>query len=330
MIIFIGGPNTVAANKKLDAVLSGFREKYPKHHNVLFFDVKDGCAALKSLFEAQSLFSSKKIVVVKDLFKKENETFCEHAKEWLSAESVREDKNNCLVLFDGAASEKNIDEMGDTLKIKPSACYFFGQMTDSDLKKWIIEELAKDSITLPADVRERLFLLKDPVAIRQEIEKIASFILGSKHLTKKRSSENPPPARGRTAIAAFPTEKPFELFDALNEALLGKGGRMLRIIYRQLKEGKPEGMIIGGLQYQLKNLIKIRYLLDQGIDQATIIKKLRIHPFVYKKNSETVSRVSLEKLADIQRKILACDQRIKSGKSDQKTALDWLVGEVVQ
>lgn len=329
-MIFIGGPNTVAANKKLGAVLSEFREKYPKHHNVLFFDIKEGFPALRSLFEAQSLFSPKKMVVVKDLFKKENEVFYAQAKEWMSAESVHEDKNNYLVFFDGAASEKDVAVLKDAFKIKSSACYFFGQMTDNDLKKWITDELQRRAITLPADIKERMFLLGDPVAIQQEIEKIAAFIIGSKHLAKQRSSEKKPPAASRAAAAVVSAEKPFELFDALNDALLGRGGRMARVIRRQMKEGKPEGMILGGLQYQLKNLIKMRYLRDQGMDQAAVIKKLSIHPFVYKKNNEVVSRVSFEKLVNVQRAILLCDQRIKSGKSDQKTALDWLVGEVSQ
>jgi|GEM_PF-3099233 len=330
MIIFIGGPNVVAANKKLEDVLSEFREKDPKHYNVLFFDVKEGFAALKSLFEAQSLFSQKKVVVIKDIFKKENEALRLQMKEWLLSEYVREDKNNYLIVYDCAASQKDIENMGDVFKKNSRTVHFFEDMTETDLKKWINKELEKDAISLPMDVKERLFLLRDPVAIQQEIEKISAFIAGSKHLVKKGTSEKKPKSVGKAVAAVLPQEKPFELFDALNEALSGKGGRLLRIIRRQLKEGRPEGMILGGLQYQLKNLIKIRYLRDEGADEAVIIKKLHIHPFVYKKNSEIVSRISLEKMADVQKKILACDQGIKSGKSDQKTALDWLVGELIQ
>ena len=94
---------------------------------------------------------------------------------------------------------------------------------------------------------------------------------------------------------------------------------------RQIQEGLNENYILTMFVYQFRNLIKIKSLLDQGFPNNEIISQTKMHPYVVQKSIQQCQRFEIETLKKIYQKLFDADLAIKSGKIKSRLALDLLV-----
>lgn len=320
MIITIIGTNAAATKEKLDEVVARFEEKHRANFNLLHFDARSGFPQFLALFETASLFSPKKLVVLKNWDSKESAAFRKELFAWFARAALRDDRDNFLVLYGSAPADKEEEKI---LKEKPNLFFVFEKRSGAALRQWTEKELVKRTLPSSAELIQGLAALGDEHAIMNEIEKIAAYHKGERLLGKRKEVAKADRATAQTKGA---DDGPFAAFDAFNDLVLGKKGAAIMTVKRQIAGGKPESMILGAFHHQLKQLIKVRRLLE--VPAASAATRLKMHPYVYAKNRTIAERATPEKLKSAQRALVECDARIKSGRLDPKTALDFLMSEI--
>jgi DNA polymerase III delta subunit len=316
MIIFIGGPHGVAASKKLEEALAAFKKEPQKKFHSLEFDAKNNFAEFKSVFETVSMFASAKVVVLKNLFAKESAKFREDFFVWAENKNIQNSKDDILMIFEkGSLGKEDLSKLNKICKEKN----YFEMPEGSDLKKWIKTELEAAKIPASPDLVEGLFHVADPLSIKNEIEKLACFMAGKQHV---------PDTKAKHQIEFSSKGDDREVFSMIEDILSGQKNKAIKTIHKQIRSGKAEQMILGAMHYQIKNLLKIKKMLDMGLSPAEISQKTKLPGFVVDKNARLLSKIDFQKLKNAQELIFKCDLKIKSGRIDPKLALEMLASEI--
>ena len=117
----------------------------------------------------------------------------------------------------------------------------------------------------------------------------------------------------------------FNLIDSISSK--NKSGSAL-LLNRQIEKGLNEIYILTMFVYQFRNLLKIKSLLEQNLSNQEIAVKAKMHPFVIQKSVEQCRRFEMEDLKKIYQKLFDADLAIKTGKINPRLALDLLVVSV--
>jgi DNA polymerase-3 subunit delta len=79
------------------------------------------------------------------------------------------------------------------------------------------------------------------------------------------------------------------------------------------------------INFQFRNLLIIKDLMEKNIPYYSISKITKMHPFVVRKTYEQANKFTSRELKKIYQKIFQVDLSIKTGKIDPTTALDFLI-----
>jgi DNA polymerase-3 subunit delta len=82
------------------------------------------------------------------------------------------------------------------------------------------------------------------------------------------------------------------------------------------------------INYQFRNLLIIKDLLEKRIPYEVIVKKSALHPFVVKKSYEQCRGFSFTELKKIYQRIFQVDLDIKTGRIEPEMALDIFVAGI--
>lgn len=114
----------------------------------------------------------------------------------------------------------------------------------------------------------------------------------------------------------------FNLIDGLSSKNKNKSALILN---QQIEKGLNEIYILTMFVYQFRNLLKIKSLLEQNLSDQEITDKTRMHPFVVQKSTTQCRKYTLADLKKIYKKLFDADLAIKTGKINPRLALDLLV-----
>ena len=117
----------------------------------------------------------------------------------------------------------------------------------------------------------------------------------------------------------------FNLIDSISSKNKSRSALLLN---RQIEKGLNEIYIFTMFVYQFRNLLKIKSLLEQNLSNQEIAVKAKMHPFVIQKSVEQCRRFEMEDLKKIYQKLFDADLAIKTGKINPRLALDLLVVSV--
>lgn len=191
----------------------------------------------------------------------------------------------------------------------------FKPLEGAGLANWIEKEIKKQGgrIDQPAVQKLSFYVGNDLWRMFQEISKLISYQPGI-------TSET-------IDLLVKPKIEPniFKTIDALAQR---NKKTALRLLSEHLAQGEKDIYLLSMLQYQFRNLIKLKSLSEQNIPYYDLAKKARLHPFVVKKTSAQLRNFGLNELKNIYRKMLEMEIGIKNGRLEAKTALDLLVGEL--
>lgn len=102
-------------------------------------------------------------------------------------------------------------------------------------------------------------------------------------------------------------------------------GKALKIISGQIERGFNENYILTMLVYHFRNLIIVKGLVEAGVGLEDIVRTTKMHPFVAQKNIQYCKNLSREHLFAVYGKLYNADISIKNGSMDPELALDLLV-----
>jgi DNA polymerase-3 subunit delta len=100
----------------------------------------------------------------------------------------------------------------------------------------------------------------------------------------------------------------------------------LKLLHEQIEQGQNEIYLLTMIAYQLRNLIIIKNLKEQGRGEQEIATDAKMHPYVVKKTLAQVRNFELSKLKIMYHDLLEADISFKTGRAASKMLLlDMLV-----
>ena len=122
--------------------------------------------------------------------------------------------------------------------------------------------------------------------------------------------------------------KEANIFAAVDAMLEGRTGAAIRLVHSLLQAGRPAAYLLGMIGRQVRLLIVAKELKARQVPAAEHATRLGLYGFPLRKTMEQERRFSAQQLAEIHRKLLEADVRIKTSSLTDELVLDLLVAEM--
>ncbi len=305
MILFLYGEDTYRMKEKMKEIIERYKKVHKSGLNLKYFDnfedLKDGMNQI-------SMFKEKKLAVINNPFSniEFKEKFLENCKDFAKSEDI-------IVFYQEEEINKN-DTLFKFLK-KNAKCQEFSLLGGSKLKEWIKKEFGKYQAGIEPKSLEMLieYIGNDLWRMSNEIKKLVSY-------KKKVNSEDVKLlVRPKIETAIFKT------IDAISQ----KNKKLaINLIHKHIEKGDHPLYLLTMINYQFRNLLIIKDLIERHKPYSVILKKSGLHPFVVKKSYFQCQKFTFQELKKIFQKIFKVDLDIKTGRIKPEIALDMLIAEI--
>jgi DNA polymerase-3 subunit delta len=340
MLIFLYGPDNFRSRKKLNEIIGRFEEDGKNELNLEIFDGEDlEFNSFKNALTTVSFFSSKRLIIVKNLLTKGSAKLLEEFNEY----SSKLDSKDAIVVF---WEEKDPDKRTKLFKFfkKTGKSQEFKLLENYQITDWIKKELEKNFekirpglsdtvetkpclISSKAQKKIAAFVGSNLWQMKNEINKLAFYKLGTIESDDIDA-----------LVASSITSNVFDIVDALGNK---NQKDALRFLHEQLEKGENAIYLFTMIVYQFRNLIKIKSLIkpissvnefadtrcqNSGyLNSSSIAKETGLHPYVTQKTIVQTKKFSLTELKENYQELLNLDLLIKTGKIEPVAALDLLI-----
>jgi DNA polymerase-3 subunit delta len=311
MIYFLHGQDSYRSKKKLQEIVESYKKVHRSGLNLIYFDAKQKeFKDFLDSFKAVSMFSEKKLVILKNLFNnaKFQEDFLEEIKNLEKLKDI-------IIVFEEAPADQRT-KMFKSLQ-KYAKCQEFKFLQPAMIKKWILAEFEKNNSKIEPIAQDMLlsFVGNNLWQMSNEIKKLSNYSKGE--IVRKED----------VALLVRPNIENdiFKTIDALSSK---NKKQALYLIKKHIDGGDNCLYLLSMIAYQFKNLLIIKELIESKNSYSVISQKSGLHPFVVKKNYSLCNQFSLSQLKKIYQKIFQVDSDIKTGKIEPETALNLLVSEI--
>ena len=320
MIYFLYGQNTYGLRQKLKEIIDEHKKIRKSGLGLRYIDLEEkresssfaqvAIDALKSETETMSMFEDKKLIILRNVLNelKGEEKFLDLVKKVKDSDD--------LIVF---CEESEPDQRTSLFKFlkKYAKCQQINFLGGERLRKWIKDEFLRLKSGIEDRALEKLVLFagNDPWSLENEIQKLVNFKAG------KRIEEKDIDILVKPKIEN-------DIFKTIDAMAVKNKKLAISLIHEHLQEGESPLYILSMINYQFRNLLVIKDLVEKGRQYQSIAKITKLHPFVISKSWDQVRRFSLAELKKIYQKIFEVDLAIKTGKIDPKTALDLFIAEI--
>ncbi len=320
MLIFLYGEDSFSSSEKLRQIKENFLKNNPEATSVVFdFDEKNfNLSKIKSVIGAGGLFSTKKNILLKNIFSNINKVEQDELLNYLEIEkNIFSDKDLFLILREETNPRKN-NKLFKFL-LNNSKVEEFVKKQGIQLEKWIEMKVNKNNLQIEKEAINELMIYtgENMWRLNNEIKKLQNYKEEKDTITRDDIEK---------IVSSGAEVNIFETIEALSQ---GNKKRALQMLHNQLKQGSDPFYILSMYVYQCRNLLKIAGFYFQGIsDQYEIAKLAKVHPFVAQKGIQQLRTTNLSHLKKIYKKLEQIDEDAKIGKADIKLLLDKLVASV--
>lgn len=95
-----------------------------------------------------------------------------------------------------------------------------------------------------------------------------------------------------------------------------------------LAEGEVLIRLMSTLSNQIKHILATKLLLDEGYSPKMVAAKIGIHPYTASKCAAQSKNYTIKRLRELLNLFLEMDYRIKSGKINDRVAMELLLTEM--
>ena len=312
MLYFYYGENTYLLSKKKTEIREKAREGKA---SLAFFDSLESLdtTQLYQLFASNDFFASKKITIFSDIMVGADYTKTKNVKTALQAmKNLAEDKENQIYFFESSPDKKN--PLFSYLKRKALEAMEFKFPKGKDTENFLEEEVKTLGIKVAGGGISRIcFLTNYQIWLAvNELKKLDALKKGEE-ITVEDIEQSVP---GEI------TNDIFKTIDALGRR---DKKTAISLLHRHLEAGDHALYLLSMIVYQFRNLIKVGDAIDQGVADSQIPNLTKLHPFVVHKSKEFVSRIGLERLKALYKKLAEIDYSAKKGSLDINSALDLFI-----
>jgi DNA polymerase-3 subunit delta len=307
MIFFFYGEDSFRAKNKIDAIKDKFKASVDKS-GISLINLDGEILTLDDFLkntESQGFFTSKKLIIIKNIFDNKNLKILEKPLiEYLAKQKDSVEENYLIFWQVSKPNPKNLLYKALT---KFKYVEEFPKLSSDKINTWLKKEIASRNKTISQEAALTLlsFVGENLWQLEQEINKLVHF------------SHNPEISLNdvKSIVQAKSDDNIFNLVDALgkkNKALA------LKLLESQLDSGANSLYLLTMIARQFRILIKVK-LFSAKIDNSfAVAQALKIHPFVAKKTLEQSKLYSLEDLKKIYQLLLELDFKLKREASYEK------------
>jgi len=325
MLLFLYGQDTYRARQKLKEIIEQYKNSASGENldlgsikkiyksglsltcldgeNLKFEDFRD-------ITQQASMFDEKKLLILSNVFANQDfkEKFLKNHKDFLKLKDI--------ILFYEENEILTKDRFFNFLKTKAKT-QNFQPLGGEKLKSWIRQELSKLKTEIDPGAIDKLinFVGNNLWQMSNEIKKLASFKKDKKINVKDIELLVKP--KIETAI--------FKTIDAISQK---NKKQALLLIHQHLEKGDNPLYLLSMINFQFRNLLIIKDLMERQRPYYSILKMTHLHPFVVKKSCQQANKFTLQELKKIYQKIFRVDLDIKTGRIKPETALDLLLTEI--
>lgn len=119
----------------------------------------------------------------------------------------------------------------------------------------------------------------------------------------------------------------FELVDCVGRR---QADRALRQLHQLLDDNEPPLRLLAMLARQVRILIQVSELRDEGMSQSAIAKRLKLHRYVVQKGAAQAFNFTMAQLESAHKLLVQTDWMIKTGEMEDVLALDMLVVDLTR
>jgi DNA polymerase-3 subunit delta len=190
----------------------------------------------------------------------------------------------------------------------------FQQPRDRDLPNWIRKQVQARQGTISHEAVTLLAALvgSDLRLLDQELEKLLLYADG-----RQITSED--------VQALVSRARETNIFDLVDSVGRREAGRALRLLHRMLDEEAAPLYLLTMLARQIRILIQVSELRDEGLASKEIAGRLKMHPYVVEKGLVQARNFTVAQLEAAYERLVETDWAIKTGQSEEVLALDMLV-----
>ena len=313
MIIFLYGEDTYRLRQKLGEIIEEYKKINKSGLSLKHFDCQDFKNAFTDFRNENNqtaMFKEKKLLIVTNIF-----TNSDLKEKFLKELKYFKDSDDIILIYE----EKKVNGRDSLFKFlkKNAKCQSFDLLGGQKLKNWAKKEFEIYGKKVSPEIIDILVVSvgNDLWRLSNEIRKLVSF--KKEGAIKKEDIKNLIRAKIETDI--------FETIDAIAQ----KNKKMaIDLLHKHLEKGDSPLYLLSMINFQFRNLLIIKELVEKRNTYNAILRKSNLHPFVVKKSYFQSQKFSFEELKKIYRKIFQVDLEIKTGKIEPEVALDMLIAEI--
>lgn len=313
MILFLYGPDTYRSRQKLQEIIERYKKIHKNGLNLVRLNLENNnFEDFKQEMATVSMFREKKLIILEDAFS--NPIFVENFLKNKEKLFIEEDENIIIFFQEGEVNSKN--PLFLFLK-KTGKCQEFELLNGEKLKNWVRKEFESYQKEIAPDVLNTLifFVGNDLWRLSQEIKKLSAY-QREKRIGKK-----------DIELLVKP-EIETDIFKTIDEIAAKRKKIALQLIHQHLEKGDSPLYLLSMINFQFRNLLVIKDLLEKRKPYYELQKITNLHPFVIKKSYNLAQKFSFEELKKIYQKIFQVDLDIKTGRINSEIALDLLIAEI--
>ncbi|MEA3346116.1 MAG: DNA polymerase III subunit delta [Chloroflexota bacterium] len=184
-----------------------------------------------------------------------------------------------------------------------------------ELTRWVSQRVREQGGNITSEATDQLvaFVEDDLRLLAQEIEKLLVYVDRSRPITKEDV---------QLLVSDVRKANIFNMVDALGQR---DGETASQLLHRLLEGGDHPLALLGMMTRQIRILIQVKELHQEGLRRRDIAKKLGLHPFVVRKGLAQERNFTMEQLESIHRRLLDTDVAIKRGQVESVLGLDMLI-----
>lgn len=324
MIIFFYGEDSFRLKQKIQELKKRFLEKDTAGSGLSVFDFAEKAEARKiiSTFGTANLLSPKRFVIVENIISDGQKSDQDEMLEYLRTNKTLVKNDDVVVVFCENGQPRKNSTFYKFLEKKESGIKVqkFEKLTGSKLSEWIMRRIneldEKSGIAKDALGNLILFVGSDTGKLEMEMQKLVNYASGRVIETTD----------VRLLVKAYVDNNIFQTIDALAN---GDKKKALGLLHRHIEDGENAFYIFSMFIYQFRNFAKVIDLKEnQGMNEADIVRALKLNPFVVKKCLWQAQKFPMSRLKKIYQKLVEVDMEVKTGKMKMELALDRFIVEL--
>jgi len=319
MVIFIYGEDTFRSRQYFKEQVVKFKTaRDPQGYNVVFVDgVKSESGKILSEISSAPFLAEKRMVVVENVLSSSDKTMLADLIERIEKGKISDSTVVVFYQADVLSKVKEAKLLDEILK-KEKYAKEFELLRGEKLITWAGSELKNRGGKISR------------LALQYLCDNVGADIWHLNSLLDQLAAYKPGAEIELADVQLFLEEKlddnVFNLTDAI---IAGNHKRALKLLDDQRKLGVEDPKIFGAVLWQFRVLVSMRDLHErEDLKSDEMAKKLKLHPFVVKKNLPVIKKYTLAQLQEIYRKLLDIDIKTKTGFADQSVLMDLFVGGV--